>query len=84
MHPAIQQRIDVLAALRERSNMATADFYQLANKIRPTRAPRFQVVPSGRGLFIVAERASGKVKGWRREHLEACALAKALELGVRA
>lgn len=84
MHPAIQQRIDVLAALRERSNMATADFYRLANQTRPARTPRFQVMPSGRGLFIVAERASGKVKGWRREHLEACALAKELERGVRA
>jgi len=41
--------------------------------------PRFVVVPAGIGFFHITEQATGRVKGFRREHTEACALARHLE-----
>ncbi|CAK9890262.1 MULTISPECIES: hypothetical protein [Pseudomonas] len=41
--------------------------------------PRFVVVPAGIGFFHITEQATGRVKGFRCEHTEACALARYLE-----
>ncbi|MDF0731523.1 hypothetical protein P0Y43_12385 [Pseudomonas entomophila] len=41
--------------------------------------PRFIVVPAGVSFFHVTESTTGRVKGFRRTHLEACALAQHLE-----
>ena len=41
--------------------------------------PRFVVVPAGIGFFHITEQATGRVRGFRREHTEACALARRLE-----
>jgi hypothetical protein len=84
MHPLIQQRVDVLNALHQRSLMATADFYRLANASRPVQQPRFYVEPTGMHMFHVIDRIGSKVKGWRREHLEACRLADSLARTVAA
>lgn len=40
---------------------------------------RFVVVPAGIGFFHITECATGQVKGFRRNHLEACELARKLE-----
>jgi hypothetical protein len=84
MHPHIQQRVDILAALRQRSNMATADFYRLANIPRPVQPPRFIVEPVGKGLFRITDSVTEKVKGWRRNHNEACSFADAMARTVAA
>lgn len=84
MHPLIQQRVDVLNALRQRTTMATADFFRLANTSRPVQPPRFYVEPTGMHMFHVIDRFGGKVKGWRREHLDACRLADSLARTVAA
>lgn len=41
--------------------------------------PRFIVVPAGIGFFHITEFATGQVRGFRRHHGEACALATTLE-----
>lgn len=41
--------------------------------------PRFVVVPAGIGFFHITEFATGQVRGFRRYHGEACALAHTLE-----
>lgn len=84
MHPHIQQRVDVLNALHQRSVMATADFYRLANASRPVQQPRFYVVPAGVGMFHIIDRVDSKVKGFRQAHLEACRLADSLARTVAA
>lgn len=84
MHPAIQQRIDVLDALRQRTQMATADFYALANKAKQPIGPRFKVAPVGRHFFSITDSVTGAIKGWRRTHLEACWLADSLARKVAA
>ncbi|QKZ02261.1 hypothetical protein [Pseudomonas sp.] len=47
-------------------------------------APRCHVIPAGRNFFHIQERASGRTLGFRRSHLEACALAQQLESSVPA
>jgi len=44
-----------------------------------TCAPRFIVIPAGVDFFHVAERTTGRVKGFRRRHQDACDLARQLE-----
>ncbi|WP_194790853.1 hypothetical protein [Pseudomonas sp. UFMG81] len=41
--------------------------------------PRFIVVPAGVAFFHVTERATGRVKGFRQRHEDACQLARHLE-----
>jgi len=46
-----------------------------------TPAPaRFQVVLAGNAFFHIKETSTGHVRGFRRHHNEACALARSLEL----
>ncbi|MDO7900484.1 hypothetical protein ACE1YR_01455 [Pseudomonas sp. K1(2024)] len=44
-----------------------------------TNTLRFVVVPAGIQFFHVTDRTTGRVKGFRRSHLEACALARLLD-----
>lgn len=45
----------------------------------PAKPPRFVVVPAGIEFFHITEYTTGRVKGFRRQHTEACALARDLE-----
>ncbi|RON52188.1 hypothetical protein [Pseudomonas frederiksbergensis] len=40
--------------------------------------PRFQVIPAGKAFFHIKETATGRVRGFRTHHNEACALARSL------
>ena len=42
----------------------------------------YQVVPAGRNFFHIREVTSGRVKGFRSDHIQACQLAKALEANL--
>ena len=78
MHPSIQQRVDGVAALHIRSNIATAAFYALIGKDQPVQEVRFQVVTKGNAYHIV-ERATGLTKGFRWTWKEAVNFAQVLE-----
>ena len=78
MHPSIQQRVDGVAALRIRSNIATAAFYALIGKEQPVQEVRFQVVTKGNAYHIV-ERSTGLTKGFRWTWKEAVNFAQVLE-----
>ncbi|WP_237882009.1 hypothetical protein [Pseudomonas sp. PGPR40] len=41
--------------------------------------PRFQVVLAGNAFFHIREISTGRVRGFRANHNEACALARSLE-----
>ncbi|SDP16292.1 hypothetical protein SAMN04489798_4879 [Pseudomonas arsenicoxydans] len=43
------------------------------------RMPQFQVVLAGSAFFHIKETATGRVRGFRASHNEACALARLLE-----
>lgn len=63
MHPAMQQRVDGLAALRDRTILATADFYAKIGRPAPSPAPRYQAVTKGK-MWHVIDRSTGKTCGF--------------------
>lgn len=78
MHPSIQQRVDGVAALHIRSNIATAAFYAMIGKDQPVQEVRFQVVTKCNAYHIV-ERSTGLTKGFRWTWKEAVNFAQVLE-----
>ncbi|WP_300634459.1 hypothetical protein [Pseudomonas sp.] len=42
----------------------------------------YRVVPAGKNFFHIQEVTSGRIKGFRSDHTQACALAKALEANL--
>ncbi|PQZ88891.1 MULTISPECIES: hypothetical protein [Pseudomonas] len=42
----------------------------------------YQVVPAGRNFFHIREVISGRIKGFRSNHIQACELAKQLEASL--
>lgn len=83
MHPSIESRRNILGALRERSALATAEFYARIGLVMPAFIFRLMVKPAGREFFHVVDSQTGKVRGFRRNHNEACALARRLEAEPR-
>lgn len=79
MHHSIQSRLDIVDGMRQRSHIATADFYRLLGRPEPVVHFRMVVKPAGRNFFHVVDTQSDKVMGFRRDHNEACALARRLE-----
>lgn len=83
MHQRIQARREIVAALHERSVLATAEFYKKVGRAMPVIKFRLQVKPAGRDFFHVVDSQTGKVIGFRRDHNEACSLARRLEAEKR-
>ncbi|MCK6190033.1 MULTISPECIES: hypothetical protein [unclassified Pseudomonas] len=42
----------------------------------------YQVVPAGRNFFHILEVNSGRIKGFRSDHIQACELARQLEANL--
>jgi len=55
------------------------DLTELAEHGAGNHRPRFQVVPAGNAFFHIKESSTGRVRGFREDHNEACALARLLE-----
>ncbi|RTY75545.1 hypothetical protein [Pseudomonas veronii] len=70
---------DVALAINQRRNMALALCLGLVGSNAPKASPMFRVIPAGNEFFHVVDSTTGKVKGFRRDHNEACALAQRLE-----
>jgi hypothetical protein len=51
----------------------------LAEYEQSTNTPRFLEVPAGNAFFHIKESSTGRVRGFREDHNEACALARSLE-----
>ena len=78
MHPSMQQRVQGLEALRQRTKIATADLYAMIGQEQPVQQIRYQVKTASKAYHIV-ELASGKVRGFRWTYLEAVNFAQQLE-----
>lgn len=83
MHPDNQMRRDIVDGLHQRSRIATANFYRLIGRSEPLTPFRMVVKPAGRDFFHVVDIRTDRVMGFRRDHNEACALARQLEGGTR-
>ncbi|HHM9318130.1 TPA: hypothetical protein ACRNS5_005356 [Pseudomonas aeruginosa] len=72
-----QEQTEVLAGLLSQTALARLAFVQ--RLMAPAVAEPFRVVPQGRGFFHIVETATGAVRGFRRNHNEACAYAEQLK-----
>ncbi|AOA04576.1 hypothetical protein [Pseudomonas sp. TMW 2.1634] len=79
MNPSKRAYCDVALAINQRRNMSVALRLGLAGSTSPKNAPRYRVVPVSGEFFHIVDTGTGKVKGFRREHNAACALARKLE-----
>ncbi|MEC6338993.1 hypothetical protein VXT26_08580 [Pseudomonas aeruginosa] len=72
-----QEQTEALSGLLSRTALARLAFVQ---RLMATAVPEpYQVVPQGRGFFHIIETATGAVRGFRRNHNEACAYAEHLK-----
>ena len=74
-----QAHCDVALAMNQRRNMSLALCLGMVSSSTPKSSPRYRVVPAGHEFFHVVEASTGKVKGFRQDHNEACALSRSLE-----
>ncbi|MBH9077537.1 hypothetical protein I5K41_03465 [Pseudomonas aeruginosa] len=72
-----QEQTEVLAGLLSQTALARMAFAQRI--MAPAVTEPYQVVPQGRGFFHIIETATGAVRGFRRNHNEACAYAEQLK-----
>ncbi|HEJ6316891.1 TPA: hypothetical protein SL844_000991 [Pseudomonas aeruginosa] len=72
-----QEQTEVLTGLLSQTALARMAFSQ--RLMAPAVAEPFRVVPQGRGFFHIVETATGAVRGFRRNHNEACAYAEHLK-----
>ncbi|MEQ0906387.1 hypothetical protein ABLT16_17510 [Pseudomonas aeruginosa] len=72
-----QEQPEVLSGLLSQTALARLAFVQ--RLMAPAAAEPYQVVPQGRGFFHIVETATGKVRGFRRSHNEACSYAEQLK-----
>lgn len=79
MHPAMQQRVEGLNALRARATLATADFYAMIGKEPPAMSVRYQVVTKGECAYHIVELVTGKTRGFRFSYKAAVDYAQQLE-----
>lgn len=57
-------------------------FYALESEPEQLPSVRYQVLLAGKGFYHIKEISTGRVRGFRRDHNEACALAKKLEMRI--
>ncbi|MCD7041243.1 MULTISPECIES: hypothetical protein [Pseudomonas fluorescens group] len=62
----------------------SAQFYRLNGFGGYSDSVLYQVVPAGRNFFHIREVLSGRIKGFRSDHVKACELAKKLEALLQA
>ncbi len=72
-----QEQTEVLSGLLSQTALARLALVQ--RLMAPAVAEPFRVVPQGRGFFHIVETATGKVRGFRRSHNEACSYAERLK-----
>ncbi|HCL3184841.1 TPA: hypothetical protein N2A19_005970 [Pseudomonas aeruginosa] len=72
-----QEQTEVLTGLLSQAALARMAFAQ--RLIAPAVPEPYLVVPQGRGFFHIVETATGAVRGFRRNHNEACAYAEHLK-----
>ncbi|RPW57777.1 hypothetical protein [Pseudomonas aeruginosa] len=72
-----QEQTEVLTGLLSQTDLARMAFAQ--RLMAPAVPEPYLVVPQGRGFFHIVEAATGKVRGFRRSHNEACSYAEQLK-----
>lgn len=79
MNQTFSHKRAYLNGLRDRTKLATTEFYAKAGIDAPVRPIRFIVEPRGNNVFEVRERSTDQVKGIRNGHADSCQFAQDLE-----
>lgn len=79
MHPAMQMRVDGLAAMRARTCLPPVDLHAILGVQAPDCAAKFQIITKGKAFHIV-ERSTGKTKGFCFSYRAAVNFAEAMEV----
>lgn len=77
--PPLAQNPDILETLLAHSAQLSTDCRRLHETARSIAASRHKVEPVSARFFKVTDSRTGKVRGWRQTHLDACALARQLD-----
>ncbi len=78
MHHSMQERVDGLAELRQRSAIVTAEFFARIGRLVPARPPRYQAISKGKAWHI-REVSTGRVCGFRFSYKAAMRLLETME-----
>ncbi|AYF48411.1 hypothetical protein NTD80_00955 [Pseudomonas sp. 13B_2.1_Bac1] len=70
---------DTLSSNTRSSCQDEAQYYRLRGYDGYSDSVLYQVVPAGRNFFHIREVLSGRIRGFRSNHIKACELAKELE-----
>ena len=81
MLQSTQQSAAALAAMRERTIMATADFYAKIGREALQPGPRFYVTAKG-AMWHIIDSVSGKTCAFRASHAKALQVLDGLEAGT--
>jgi hypothetical protein len=79
MHQTISQQRAILEGLRQRTQLATSEFYAIIQKDEPVRVFRYIVEPRGGNLFSIVDRTTNKPVGIRTGIMDATDFAQHLE-----
>ncbi|WP_411388172.1 hypothetical protein [Pseudomonas sp. MPB23] len=70
---------DAMSSRTRSPSQHEAQYYRLHGGDGYPDSVLYQVVPAGRNFFHIREVLSGRIKGFRSDHIQACELAKKLE-----
>jgi hypothetical protein len=75
----LQLQRDTALSPKGSSVLESGPFYSLPADGRSLHSALYRVIPAGKNFFHILEVPSGRIKGFRSDHNQACALAKQLE-----
>src|SRR3979490_2565404 len=79
MHTSTKQSPDSLENHTRIPDPFNGSYYLPTQNSEPMNPARFRVIPVSHHFFHIKEAATGKIKGFRCNHNDACELAKRLE-----
>ncbi|MDR6581282.1 hypothetical protein P2T68_15295 [Pseudomonas sp. G11] len=80
----LRQQHDATSSRTRSSCHDERQYYCLHSSNGYSNSVLYQVVPAGRNFFHILEVTSGRIRGFRSDHNQACELAKQLETALHA
>lgn len=77
-----RRQYDATSSRTRSSCQDERQYYRLRSPNGYPHSVLYQVVPAGRNFFHIREVTSGRIKGFRSDHIQACELAKRLEASL--
>nr|WP_314493225.1 hypothetical protein [uncultured Pseudomonas sp.] len=81
-HPKLREKLAGLAAMRDRSHLATEDFYTKIGRPAPSPPPRFYATIKG-NMWRIIDSFTGKTCAFRSNYANALRVLDGLEAAAR-